>query len=73
MCIRDRIHTYYTTGLPVLHSAPNPILAALANQYPYMGLIRRRGENTVVHWNVFKSAEDLCWAADLSLIHISGQ
>ena len=58
------IHTYYTTGLPVLHSAPNPILAALANQYPYMGLIRRRGENTVVHWNVFKSAEDLCWAAD---------
>lgn len=58
------IHTYYTTGLPVLHSAPNPILAALANQYPYMGLIRRRGENTVIHWNVFKSAEDLCWAAD---------
>lgn len=58
------IHTYYTTGLPVLHSAPNPILAALANQYPYMGLIRSRGENTVVHWNVFKSAGDMCWAAD---------
>ncbi|MDE6930835.1 MAG: M24 family metallopeptidase, partial [Lachnospiraceae bacterium] len=58
------IHTYYTTGLPVLHSAPNPILAALANQYPYMGLIRARGENTVVHWNVFKSVGDMCWAAD---------
>lgn len=58
------IHTYYTTGLPVLHSAPNPILASLANQYPYMGLIRRGGENTVVHWNVYKSVEDVCWAAD---------
>ncbi len=29
-----------------------------------MGLIRARGENTVVHWNVFKSAGDICWAAD---------
>lgn len=58
------IHVYYTTGLPVLHSAPNPILAALGNQYPFMGLIRRRGENTVVHWNVFKSAKEMCWAAD---------
>ena len=58
------MHTYYVTGLPVLHSAPNPILASLANQYPYMGLVRRRGENTVFHWNVYKSVDDLCWAAD---------
>lgn len=58
------IHVYYTTGLPVLHSAANPILASLANQYPYMGLIRKAGENTVFHWNVFKSAETMCWAAD---------
>lgn len=58
------IHVYYTTGLPVLHSAANPILASLANQYPYMGLIRKEGENTVIHWNVFKSAQTMCWAAD---------
>lgn len=58
------INVYYTTGLPVLHSAPNPILMALANQYPYLGLVRRRGESTVVHWNVFVSANELCWADD---------
>lgn len=58
------VHVYYTTGLPVLHSAPNPILASLASQYPYLGLVRRRGENSVVHWNVFKSANEFCWAKD---------
>lgn len=58
------IHTYYVTGLPVLHSAPNPILASLHNQYPYMGLVRKQGENTVFHWNVYRSVEDSCWAAD---------
>lgn len=58
------INVYYVTGLPVLHSAPNPILNALANQYPYMALVRREGENTVVHWNVFKSVRELCWAYD---------
>lgn len=58
------VNVFYTTGLPVLHSAPNPILAALASQYPYLGLVRRRGENSVVHWDVFKSADELCWAKD---------
>lgn len=58
------VNVYYTTGLPVLHSAPNPILASLASQYPYLGLVRRRGENSVVHWNVFKSTDELCWAKD---------
>ncbi len=55
---------YYLSGLPVLHSAPNPILEALTNQYPNLALIRREGEGTVIHWDVFRSVQKLCWVGD---------
>lgn len=55
---------YYLSGLPVLHSAPNPILEALRNQYPNIAAIRREGEGTVFNWDVFRSVRELCWVAD---------
>ncbi len=57
-------NVYYLSGLPVLHSAPNPILEALSNQYPNIAMIRREGEGTVINWDVFKSVPALCWVAD---------
>jgi predicted dehydrogenase/Xaa-Pro aminopeptidase len=58
------VNVYYLSGLPLLHSADNPILLALNNQYPSLAMIRREGEGTLVHWNVFKSAGRFSWFAD---------
>jgi len=58
------VNVYYLSGLPLLHSAPNPILLALNNQYPNLAMIRREGEGTLVHWNVFKSTGRFSWFAD---------
>jgi len=63
------VNTYYLSGLPVLHSAPNPILEALANQYPNFAMIRREGEGSIIHWDVFKSVQGFCWAADAIGVH----
>jgi Xaa-Pro aminopeptidase len=59
------VNVYYLSGMPVLHSSANPILLALNNQYPNLALIRREGEGTVIHWNVFKSVERFSWFHDL--------
>lgn len=64
LIVNSPVNVFYTTGLPVLHCAPNPILKSLTSQYPYFGLVRRRGENSVIHWNVFKSVNETCWAKD---------
>jgi predicted dehydrogenase/Xaa-Pro aminopeptidase len=63
------VNTYYLSGLPVLHGAANPILEALSNQYPNFAMIRREGEASVVHWDVFRSVQELCWAADAVGVH----
>ncbi len=55
------VNVYYLSGLPVMHSAPNPILEALANQYPNIAAIRKGGEGTVFHWDVFRSVGEFCW------------
>ncbi|MDR2245154.1 MAG: M24 family metallopeptidase [Treponema sp.] len=59
------VNVYYLSGMPVLHSSANPILLALNNQYPNLALIRREGEGTVIHWNVFKSVERFSWFHDI--------
>ncbi|RDE16871.1 MAG: hypothetical protein C4K47_00635, partial [Candidatus Thorarchaeota archaeon] len=33
-------NVFYTTGLPVVHVAENPILWVLKNQFPYISLVR---------------------------------
>ena len=58
------VNVYYLSGLPLLHSAPNPILLALNNQYPNLAMIRREGDGTVIHWNVFKSVDRFSWFHD---------
>ena len=58
------VNVYYLSGLPLLHSAANPILLALNNQYPNLAMIRREGDGTVIHWDVFKSIDRFSWFHD---------
>lgn len=55
------ISVFYTTGLPTLHVAKNPILWVLANQFPFFSLIRPDGEVDLFYWLVFASLDKYSW------------
>ncbi|WP_455142879.1 M24 family metallopeptidase [Candidatus Hodarchaeum mangrovi] len=54
-------NVFYTTGLPTLHVANNPILWALRNQYPFLSLIQETGEVDLIYWMVFASLDHYSW------------
>lgn len=58
------VNVFYTTGLPTLRVAPNPILWVLRNQFPYLGVMRRDGELSLIHWLVYNSVKKFSWVAD---------
>ncbi len=58
------VNVFYTTGLPTLHVANNPILWVLKNQFPYVALIRRDGEVSLFYWLVFASLDKFSWVED---------
>lgn len=58
------VNVYYLTGLPTLHTAPNPILFALRNQYPNVAMVRRDASVTLFNWDLFRSVDRFCWVAD---------
>jgi Xaa-Pro aminopeptidase len=58
------VNVFYTTGLPTLHVANNPILWVLKNQFPYIALIRRDGEVSLFYWMVFSSLDKFSWVKD---------
>lgn len=58
------VNVFYTTGLPTLHVANNPILWVLKNQFPYIALIRRDGELSLFYWMVFSSLDKFSWVED---------
>ncbi|MHA1671687.1 MAG: M24 family metallopeptidase [Promethearchaeota archaeon] len=55
------VNVFYTTGLPVTHVAPNPILYVLSNQYPNLSMIRRDGEESALVWSLYDSIEAFSW------------
>ena len=55
------VNVFYTTGLPVLHVAPNPILYILSNQYPNLSMVRRDGEESALIWSLYDSVEEFSW------------
>ncbi|MDR3338256.1 MAG: M24 family metallopeptidase [Treponema sp.] len=67
------VNVYYLSGLPLLHSADNPILLALNNQYPNLAMILREGDGALIHWNVFKSASRFSWFTDTVGIESQGE
>ena len=62
--VSSPLNVYYTTGLPMPHGAPNPILEALSNKFPNFSVIRRDGAVTLLNWAGFASVEEFCWAED---------
>jgi Xaa-Pro aminopeptidase len=55
------VNVFYTTGLPVTHVAPNPILYVLSNQYPNLSMVRRDGEESAIVWSLYDSVEEFSW------------
>jgi Xaa-Pro aminopeptidase len=55
------VNVFYTTGLPVTHVAPNPILYVLSNQYPNLSMVRRDGEERALVWSLYDSVEEFSW------------
>ncbi|MEJ2293525.1 MAG: Xaa-Pro peptidase family protein [Candidatus Lokiarchaeota archaeon] len=55
------VNVFYTTGLPVTHVAPNPILYVLSNQYPNLSLVRKDGGESAIVWSLYDSVEEFSW------------
>jgi len=55
------VNVFYTTGLPVTHVAPNPILYVLKNQYPFLSMIKADGEESAIVWSLYDSVEEFSW------------
>ncbi|NHJ20430.1 MAG: aminopeptidase P family protein [Candidatus Lokiarchaeota archaeon] len=55
------VNVFYTTGLPVTHVAPNPILYVLSNQYPNLSMVRRDGEESAIVWSLYDSVKEFSW------------
>lgn len=56
------VNVFYTTGIPTLHVAPNPILFVLYNQYPFFSMVRRDGEVNLLIWVLYNSVKEFSWA-----------
>ncbi|MFX0017964.1 MAG: M24 family metallopeptidase [Promethearchaeota archaeon] len=64
------VNVFYTTGLPVTHVAPNPILYVLSNQYPFLSMVRRDGEESALVWSLYDSIEEYSWLDPSEVIRI---
>lgn len=64
MIVTTPVNVFYTSGLPTLHASPNPILFALANQYPNVAMINRDGDSSLFNWDLFQSVDKFSWIAD---------
>ncbi len=59
------VNVFYTTGLPTLHVAPNPILYVLYNQFPSLSLVRSDGALCLITWMVYQSIDKFSWVSDV--------
>ena len=59
------VNVFYLTGLPTLHVAHNPILYVLYNQYPSLSIVRRDGEESLITWITYRSANKFSWVSDI--------
>ena len=64
------VNVFYTTGLPVTHVAPNPILYVLSNQYPNLAMIRRDGEECALIWSLYDSVEEFSWVPPSEVLRV---
>ncbi len=60
------VNVFYTTGMPTLHVAPNPILYVLSNQFPAMAVIRNDGSEFAAAWMVYQSTKKWTWLDEVA-------
>jgi Xaa-Pro aminopeptidase len=60
------VNVFYTTGMPTLHVAPNPILYVLSNQFPTMAIIRKDGAEFAATWMVYQSTKKWTWLDEVA-------
>jgi len=65
------VNVFYTTGLPVLHVAPNPILYVLSNQYPNLSMIQRDGAESAIVWALYDSVKEFSWIEPKNVIRVN--
>ncbi|HME54134.1 MAG TPA: Xaa-Pro peptidase family protein [Candidatus Lokiarchaeia archaeon] len=65
LVVSTPVNVYYTTGIPVIHVAPNPILFVLYNQFPTLSLVRNDGEESLVAWITYQSTKKFSWVTDV--------
>jgi predicted dehydrogenase/Xaa-Pro aminopeptidase/putative sterol carrier protein len=64
LIVTSPVNVFYTSGMPTLHASPNPILFALANQYPNVAMVNRDGDCALFNWALFQSVDRFSWIAD---------
>jgi predicted dehydrogenase/Xaa-Pro aminopeptidase/putative sterol carrier protein len=64
LIVTSPVNVFYTSGMPTLHASPNPILFALANQYPNVSMINQEGDCALFNWALFQSVDRFSWIAD---------
>jgi len=62
--VTSPVNVFYTSGMPILHASPNPILFALSNQYPNVAMFNRDGGSALFNWDLFQSVDKFSWIAD---------
>jgi Xaa-Pro aminopeptidase len=60
------VNVFYTTGMPTLHVAPNPILYVLSNQFPTMSIVRNDGIEFAATWMVYQSTKKWTWLDEVA-------
>ncbi len=60
------VNVFYTTGMPTLHVAPNPILFVLSNQFPTMAIVRKDGAEFAATWMVYQSTKKWTWLDEVA-------
>lgn len=59
-------NVFYTSGLPVKYDEANPVLFVLANQHPSIVVINKNGEEALITWHLFTSADKTSWVKNIS-------
>ena len=65
LVVSTPVNVFYTTGIPVIHVAPNPILFVLYNQFPTLSLVRNDGEESLIAWILYQSTKKFSWVTDV--------
>lgn len=59
-------NVFYSSGLPVKYDESNPVLFVLANQHPSIVVVNKNGEEALITWHLFTSADKASWVKNIS-------